>query len=567
MAEVGTIIQGKYEILKLIGKGGMSKVYLAMDQNLNKQWAVKEIERRGLDKNNEVVVQSAIAEANMMKKLDHSSLPRIVDIINRDDVIYVVMDYIEGEPLSNILKKEGAQPQETVIEWAKDLCSVLDYLHTRKPAIIYRDMKPANVMLQPNGNIKLIDFGIAREYKEQNLADTVSLGTKGYAAPEQFGGKGQTDARTDVYCLGVTLYHLLTGKNPCEPPYEIYPIRYWNPLLSSGLEAIIQKCTQLNPEDRYQSCAEVLYALNHYDEMDESYRKKQKNRLNVFIGTTIATVLCLVAGIACQGLKTYVNNSDYDNHMLQAEKSVTDEERIEYYSRAIDIIPENTEAYYGMLETFKSDAVFSVEEEELLKKKVNSNLSLLQQEDDYADLAFEIGKLYWYYYDYGRSEDGDNQITRMKSAIQWFEDACEYGGEESSYYTMAQMYSNIGQFNRDITLKVQEASDTGAYLPYWENLNILVDVISSQKNENEIVSLEVYKLAMNAMETYARKFKADSVTEEEMLALFEKVKNDTEATMTTTDKTAQIKESIVNRFEETEMAIKNAFSVGQEVLE
>ena len=274
MAERGTIIEGKYEVLKLIGKGGMSKVYLAMDKNLNKQWAIKEIERKAYDKNNEVVVASAMAEANMMKKLDYPSLPRIVDIIEKENVIYVVMDYIEGETLSSVLSKEGAQPQEVVIEWAKELCRVLDYLHTQNPPIIYRDMKPANIMLQPNGNIKLIDFGIAREYKEQNLADTVSLGTKGYAAPEQFGGKGQTDARTDVYCLGVTLYHLLTGQNPCEPPYEIYPIRYWNPQLSSGLEAIIQKCTQLNPEDHVQKCYMRWIIMMRWTRATEESRKE-----------------------------------------------------------------------------------------------------------------------------------------------------------------------------------------------------------------------------------------------------------------------------------------------------
>lgn len=567
MARIGAIIQGKYEILKLIGKGGMSKVYLAMDQNLNKQWAVKEIERNALDKNNEVVIQSAMAEANMMKKLDHPSLPRIVDIITKEDVIYVVMDYIEGEPLSNILAKEGAQPQETVIEWAKDLCCVLDYLHTRKPSIIYRDMKPANVMLQPNGNIKLIDFGIAREYKEQNLADTVSLGTKGYAAPEQFGGKGQTDARTDVYCLGVTLYHLLTGKNPCEPPYEIYPIRHWNPQLSSGLEAIIHKCTQLNPDDRYQSCAELLYALNHYDEMDEAYRKKQKKKLYGFIGTVAAAGISLAIGITFQGLKMYVNSSNYDNNILQAEKSANDEEKIAYYMNAMDIIPGNLDAYYGIIETFKSDASFSVEEEEVLKKKINANLQLIQQSEGYADLAFEIGKLYWYYYDYGKTESSDNQITRMKSAIQWFEDTCEYGGENTTYYTMARMYSEIGKFNRDITLKVQEASDAGIYLPYWENLNELVDTINQQEHENEIVNLEVYKLAMNALEIYARKFKADGVTQDEMNTLFEEVKEGIKVTMTTTDKTSQIKKEIENRFVDVESAIANAFLDRQEVAE
>lgn len=560
MAERGTIIEGKYEVLKLIGKGGMSKVYLAMDKNLNKQWAIKEIERKAYDKNNAVVVASAMAEANMMKKLDYPSLPRIVDIIEKETVIYVVMDYIEGETLSSVLSREGAQPQEVVIEWAKELCRVLDYLHTQNPPIIYRDMKPANIMLQPNGNIKLIDFGIAREYKEQNLADTVSLGTKGYAAPEQFGGKGQTDARTDVYCLGVTLYHLLTGQNPCEPPYEIYPIRYWNPQLSSGLEAIIQKCTQLNPEDRYQSCAELLYALDHYDEMDEGYRRKQKKKLKGFFATAGAAVFFLVAGCVCTGMRVHVNNSDYDNNIRQAELSATDEEKINYYAKAIDILPDNSEAYFGMIEAFKDDAVFSVEEEELFKKKVNSNLTVLQQNSDYGDLAFEIGKLYWYYYDYGKTENSDNQITRMKSAIQWFEAACTYGGEDSSYYTMAEIYRDIGQFNRDITLNVQEASDKGTYLPYWENITKLVAAVSESQDENEIVNLEVYRLAMNAVETYARKFKADDVTKEQMETLLDQVKTGTEAVDTTTDKTEEMKNDILIRLQDAGTAVKNAYA-------
>ena len=182
MAEVGTIIDGKYEILKQIGKGGMSVVYLAMDNRLNKQWAVKEIKKSGKGKNDEVVVNSLLAEANLMKRLDHPALPRIVDIIDKGTTIYVVMDYIEGESLDKILLEYGAQSEELVIEWAKQICDVLGYLHSQKPPIIYRDMKPANIMLKPEGNLKIIDFGIAREYKEQNLADTTVLGTKGYAS-------------------------------------------------------------------------------------------------------------------------------------------------------------------------------------------------------------------------------------------------------------------------------------------------------------------------------------------------------------------------------------------------
>lgn len=558
MAIVGTLVDGKYEILKMIGKGGMSEVYLAMDKNLNKQWAVKEIKKRVRDKNNEVVVQSAIAEANMMKNLDHPCLPRIVDIIDREDVIYVIMDYIEGEPLSRILEKFGVQSQENVIEWGKELCGVLDYLHTQNPPIIYRDMKPANIMLQPNGNIKLIDFGIAREYKEQNLEDTINLGTKGYAAPEQFGGKGQTDARTDIYCLGVTLYHLVTGKNPCEPPYEIYPIRYWKPELSSGLESIILKCTQLNPAERYESCAEVLYAINHYEEADDSYRKRQKRKVEAFAAMLGAAVLSLLIGVGGQILKVNINNNDYENNILTAEKSSSVEEKITYYTRAIEIKPVAIEAYMGLIDAFKDDAVFTTDEEGIFKRIINPNFTELRKEEEYANLAYEIGKLYWYYYDYGRTEKADNQLTRMKSAIQWFEDAYSYGGTTTDFGVIAGIYKDIGQFNRDITLNIEEAADKGMYIQYFENICTLLD--AADEKQSEIVNLEVYKLSMYALETYARKFMLDGVPAEKLQELYDKVYAATTAINTSTDKTTGIKEDILKRAKEAQTAINNAYS-------
>lgn len=558
MAIVGTLVDGKYEILKMIGKGGMSEVYLAMDKNLNKQWAVKEIKKRVRDKNNEVVVQSAIAEANMMKNLDHPCLPRIVDIIDREDVIYVIMDYIEGEPLSRILEKFGVQSQENVIEWGKELCGVLDYLHTQNPPIIYRDMKPANIMLQPNGNIKLIDFGIAREYKEQNLEDTINLGTKGYAAPEQFGGKGQTDARTDIYCLGVTLYHLVTGKNPCEPPYEIYPIRYWKPELSSGLESIILKCTQLNPAERYESCAEVLYAINHYEEADDSYRKRQKRKVEAFAAMLGAAVLSLLIGVGGQILKVNINNNDYENNILTAEKSSSVEEKITYYTRAIEIKPVAIEAYMGLIDAFKDDAVFTTDEEGIFKRIINPNFTELRKEEEYANLAYEIGKLYWYYYDYGRTEKADNQLTRMKSAIQWFEDAYSYGGTTTDFGVIAGIYKDIGQFNRDITLNIEEAADKGMYIQYFENICTLLD--AADEKQSEIVNLEVYKLSMYALETYARKFMLDGVPAEKLQELYDKVYAATTAINTSTDKTTGIKDDILKRAKEAQTAINNAYN-------
>ena len=559
MAVVGQTIDDKYEILKLIGEGGMSKVYLAMDKRLNKQWAIKEIEKRARDTNNEIVIQSAIAEANLIKQLDHPAIVRIVDIIDNGDVIYIIEDYIEGETLSTILENNGAQPQELVIEWAMQICEALEYLHTRKPPIIYRDMKPANVMVKPDGNIKVIDFGIAREYKDQSLADTVSLGTKGYAAPEQFGGKGQTDARTDIYCLGVTLYHLLTGQNPCEPPYEIYPIRHWNPQLSAGLEAIVQKCTQLNPADRYQSCAELLYALHHYEEYGAAYRARQKRKLGIFLGTSCASLLCLALGITGMVMRTHTNNMDYAQNLLQAEKATNEEDKLEYYSFAVDIKPLEMDAYLGMVGTVKEDATFTVDEEEKLKKKLNANLSALRQEDGYAELAFEVGKLYWYYYEYGKTDTADNQVTRMKSAAQWFDDAVNYATPDSAHYLMAATYRDIGAFNRDITLNIEEASDQGTYAPYWENMNQLVEMISADEEESEMVQLEVYKLVLYSVETYARKFKADGVEREDMEGLLEVAMARTQKLPTTSDKTEQIKIQVMGRFDAAQAAIENAY--------
>ena len=144
----------------------------------------------------------------------------------------------------------------------------------------------------------MIDFGTAREFKEKNVADTTWLGTRGYASPEQFGGMGQTDARTDIYCLGATLYHLVTGHNPSMPPYEMYPITKWNDTLSTGLERIILKCTQKNPDDRYQSARELRYDLEHYQDLEVQAQRRYRKKIGIFITMAGLSIACAVGG-AC----------------------------------------------------------------------------------------------------------------------------------------------------------------------------------------------------------------------------------------------------------------------------
>ena len=168
MLEIGSLLDGKYKILNKIGQGGMSIVYLAMNEKANKQWAIKEM-RKEKNKNCEVMRQSLITETNLLKELKHPYLPSIADIIENEDTIIIVMDYVEGRALSDILSEKGTIDEASVVEYAIQLCDVLDYLHSQNPPIIYRDLKPSNIILKPDGKITLIDFGTARRYNYDSM--------------------------------------------------------------------------------------------------------------------------------------------------------------------------------------------------------------------------------------------------------------------------------------------------------------------------------------------------------------------------------------------------------------
>lgn len=261
----------RYKIVKLLGQGGMSKVYLAENIKLGTLWAIKEI------KKNSGLNVDFLVEPNMLKKLNHPALPKIFDIFEDDENVYIVVDYIEGVALDKKLDECVSFPEPTVLDWARQLCGVLSYLHANSPnPIIYRDMKPSNIILCKTGSLKLIDFGVAREYKTDCDSDTVYIGTRGYAAPEQY-GSGQTSAATDIYSLGVTLYHLLTGRSPNDPPYEIKAVRYFSKNFSEEIEEIIKKCTKQNPSERYSSIEELLTDIDKAEKKALSQKARQEN--------------------------------------------------------------------------------------------------------------------------------------------------------------------------------------------------------------------------------------------------------------------------------------------------
>jgi len=337
MAKIGNeIIDSKYEILKLLNTGGMnSAIYLALDKKLNRQWAIKKVR-----KSSSQTTSMLMAEASIMKNLDHPMLPRIVGIEEDPKFFYIIMDFVQGENLKTVVTSSGPQAQDTVVSWGVKLCDVLTYLHGK--GIVYRDMKPANIMLSPDGNIKLIDFGIAREYKENASEDTTALGTEGYAAPEQYEGKGQTDARTDVYGMGITLFQLLTGVNPSSYQENIFSIRLQNPNLSSGLDKIILKCTNKDPKKRYQSTEELKKALLNYRKLDDKFLKKQKKVIKKFFTLLGLSTLCFVIA-GGSFIASYFQKNNRYSALLSGVPSKAN------IIKAIDVKPSETAGYVALL--------------------------------------------------------------------------------------------------------------------------------------------------------------------------------------------------------------------------
>ena len=561
MLEIGSLVDGKYKILSEIGHGGMSVVYMAINEKANKTWAVKEVRKDGrMDFN--IVRQGLMAEIDTLKRLKHPYLPSIIDVIEDDETFIIVMDYVEGRSLDKILEEHGVQQESVVVEWAKQLCDVLGYLHSRTPAIIYRDMKPANVMLKPDGTVTLIDFGTAKNY-EINYGETTGIGTIGYAAPEQYigSGLGRTDARTDIYCLGMTLYHLLTGQDPCRNLISDTSIRAVNPALSRGLDSIIRKCTAHQPEDRYQSCEELMYDLENYEILEPLYKKKQKRKFSIFIGTLVASVLCVAAGLTFHFAASAKASETYNNLLYEASRSVDYDTKISLYEQCMELpdMGGRKDAYLGMIQTFKeNDAVFTVEEANLLEKYIMNHKDELQaNKRDYTEICFETGKLFWYYYDYG--DGSDNQVTRAKSAIEWFQDVVDQAPQDYENLGMAKAYASIGMFYRDITTNITEASDKGNYKPLFDNLMELIPAVAENADENEIVRLELVELTRGALQQYATKFKVDGVTEQEILSLYQQLEQVTDAIQTTTDVTDAKRSTIKSLMPDTLTAIRTAY--------
>ena len=495
MLEIGSLLDGKYKILNKIGQGGMSVVYLAMNEKANKQWAIKEM-RKEKNKNYEIMKQSLITETNLLKELKHPYLPSIADIIESDDTIIIVMDYVEGRPLSDILTEEGTIEEDKVADYAIQLCDVLDYLHSQKPPIIYRDLKPANIMLRPDGKITLIDFGTARKYNYDSVADTTCLGTIGYAAPEQFAGETlrQTDARTDIYNLGATMYHLLTGVNPSEPPYELYPIRRWDESLSNGLEKIILRATRKDPDKRFNDCKEMSYALQHFRDLDDSYIATQKKKMFLFAASLILSFTFFSMAIVVNGMEKREISKVYNNYLSEAalkiastgSKNVVDTDILKLFQDAINVSPNSTEAYIRMLDYY-CDLGQTRNGLMAISAMIASGTGDLSNNDD---LMMRMGQIYFL----GNSKDTEFNID-YGTAARYFDKVNIKKYPQAKYYSS--LSKSLSEIGMDWNIIVKDMKNVDEYLN--------TEVNEEEKAEIYITLSKIYRANAFAIQKVGEK--------------------------------------------------------------
>lgn len=595
-AGIGRVIDNKYEIIAAIGKGGMSNVWLGRDRRLDKLWAIKEIKPSAKGRQAQANRQAIIDEANFMKRLDHPAIPRVVDIIDTGASVFVVMDYVNGTALSKVLREQGEPfSQEEVVDWGIQLCDVLGYLHTIRPPagypVVYRDLKPSNVMLRDDGSVKLIDFGISMELLPDGPSDTRVIGTAGYGAPEQVDPEVHkttpVDTRADVYALGTTLYSLVTGHVPrmrktetgkSVVDFDIKPIRDWNPQLSDGLQAVIERATQRNPLDRYQTIDEMRYDLEHYEELTAEYRSAQQAKVNSFWTRVRVSIAAAVVGVACLVGSNLMRSSNYDSLLYEATLASTDERNVEVtqgaggkgytrtadaseaeeaLTRAIELAPERIEPYQQLLEVYQADKVFTPTESRRWLSLWQRYGRSIAGDAQYGRLCYDTGILYLCYYDYLGLKDvqgadvegivvasGQGAIQNASRSTDWFARAKKAALADTSGHSGLQVdenvdelaaldvYETIGEFYDQFTTAGFEGRDvSSASASFWQSLSAAIlgegESVPVVLQSSEIVQLRLYQVAFESIgsSTYLTGFRQAGVGSDEVIRMLQTIRD------------------------------------------
>ena len=453
---------------------------------------------------------------------ENDALPTVYRYNETEDgAVIVEEEYVDGANLSELLEVYRPDDSQTVAI-VRRLCGALNLLHRK--GFIHRDIKPENILVTSAGRVVLLDLDAASAQAPEKDRDTRLLGTVGYAAPEQFGGQGQTDARTDIYCLGATLYHLVTGKNPADPPYEMRPIREIDPTLSEGLEKIIWKCTRPDPAERYQSCAEVWYALEHYEELNQEFKKRQKLKLIIFSISLAAAMGFLAFGGILKMQVAALRESYYKKYIDDARIAENPEDRLTGYKEAIHMHPDAAEPWIKLMDQvyLADDEFSSAEDEEFRTLLISENEDGICYEDllmndpaTAAEVSYKYGIAYFYDYE---------GVGNPGKALKWLDIAQKSSFLDENKAERARRLMNISEYYTEIGVKDRAGDVKASYRDYFDDLKAVASG-NITAEDNPTTAVMVYRQTVGRIYDCASEFRDDGVTEEEMTELLQGIKD------------------------------------------
>ena len=443
----------QYEILCELGRGGTSVVYLVTDRADGRSYAMKMLRK---DEKPELYEQNANhlrAEASVLQALcsneestadSHPGIPAFIECIcdGNGEFVGFVMEYVEGRSLQQIMEDGRSYTVREAAEAGLQLCSILEQLHGQNPPMIFRDLKPANILVRPDGHFVLVDYGAVRKLRKSAGSDTMRLGTDGYAAPEQYGGWEQSDERTDIYGIGAVLHHMVTGRPPLET--GLRPLNEIRRLSGadrprSEMSKILLRCCMTAPSMRYSSCGELEKALlgvlrlcAEGENRENNAGKKRRAGLRTGYGNARKKVV-LLAGAAsvfmvCSGFFAIASagaeKMEYQRLIAEAARENDPVKMAERYGLAADVRPEDPEAYICLVRELVRDYVITQEEKELLESVLIGKDREKQMREkspgNYAQLEMELGKAFFACYEGGAEEAGACFRKAREAAGIWF---------------------------------------------------------------------------------------------------------------------------------------------------